>query len=110
MDPPDSAGSWRDVVRRHWEVVAAFAILLGVLATIDAGFLKRPALLLSLAPLAFMLVAALVPLTTRIVSIWLLAFAALGLLTRDTTLIGLGYPALIVLVLMSFQRRRQGST
>jgi hypothetical protein len=57
-----------------------------------------------------MLVAALVPLTIRIVSIWLLAFAALGLVTLDPTLVGLGYPALIMLVFMYFQRRRQGST
>lgn len=44
--------------------MAASAILVGVLAAIDTGLLGEPALLLSLTPLAFLLAAALVRLTT----------------------------------------------
>jgi hypothetical protein len=101
------APSWRVVVRAHWEVFAAFAILLGVLGVIDTAFVGQAVLLLSLVPLVFLFVAALVPLKKSFVLAWIALLGALALASRDARLLGLGYPALVVLALGLLQPEPQ---
>jgi hypothetical protein len=114
MRPRDAASgqgeSCRAIGRRHWEVIAAFAILLGVLTAIDTLALGQPVLLLSLAPLVFVLALALVPMTRLLVACWIGAWGLLALWRHDVRLIGLGYPAGIAFVLMSALRRRREPT
>jgi hypothetical protein len=101
------AQSWTIVARQHWEVFAAFAILLGVLGAIDVAVLGLAPLLLSLVPLVFLLVAALVPLKKSFVMSWIAVLGVFGLASRDVERIGLGYPALIVLALLLLQPGRR---
>ncbi len=95
--------------RTHWEVLLAVAILFGVLFTIDTFALARPALTLTLAPLAFLVLAALVPLRRSSVVIWVGVFAALALVMADTRIVGLAYPAVALLVLLLLRRSPGGA-
>lgn len=108
--PPDAApvspGTARATARAHWEVLAALAILIGVLLVIDAGSLRRPTLALSFAPLVFLVLAALFPVTLEMVAGWMAAFAGLALTSGDTRYAGLAYPAVVIGTLLLVQRRR----
>jgi hypothetical protein len=108
--PAASAGArvaMRGGAREHWEIIAASGILVGVLATIDTVFIGQAALVLSVAPFVFILLAALVRLTTGIVAFWIGAFLLLALVTRDARCAALAYPALAMMVLLAVQRRRE---
>jgi hypothetical protein len=94
-------------MRAHWELLVAASILLGVLLAIDAVFIGRPALALSLAPLLLLVVAALVRLTPRVLMVWIAAFVLLSVDVHDARLVGLVYPAVVLLVLSQASRWRQ---
>jgi len=95
------------LVREHWEVAAAAAILIGVLIFIDAASLGEPVLALSLLPLVFLVTAAFVPLTPRRAGIWIGCMVLLAFATREIRYAGLAYPALIVWILLIIHRARQ---
>jgi hypothetical protein len=92
-------------VRAHREVLLASAILVGVLAAIDSVSLGEPRLVLSLGPLVFVLMAALVPVGRLLAIAWAGVFLLLAALRGDARLAGLAYPALAFLVLLEAKRR-----
>ena len=96
----------RSRLRDRWELVAAAIIFIGVLAVIDVVWLRQPGLLLSVAPFAFLLVAALVPLRLRWVGAWIGAFILLALATGRWSYAGLTLPALILALLRAMRRVR----
>jgi hypothetical protein len=101
MSPPGEPASaapestWAPA-RRHWEVLAAVATLGGVLLVIDAASIRQPALVLSLAPLGFLVFAALFPLTLEGVAAWVAALAGFALTTGDARYAGLAYTGVAV--------------
>lgn len=98
-----SSGS---VGRGQQEVVIAACIFVGVLAVIDAFWLAEPRLVLALVPFVFLLLAALVRLTPRLIGAWIAAIGLLALLSGQYSYAGLAASAGVVLVLVLLQRSR----
>jgi hypothetical protein len=73
---------------------------------IDVVWLRQPGLLLSVAPFAFLLVAALVPLKPRWVVAWVGGVLLLALATGKWSYTGLTLPALILALLLAMRRVR----
>ena len=106
-DGPPSRPAWR-TLRAHWEVAAAAAILLVVLAVIDVGAVGEPRLVLSLGPLVFLIVAALARLTPTLIVAWSAGWAALAVTSGEPRYAGLAYPAAAAALLLVLQRVRGG--
>lgn len=106
--PEQPAPAWRRVIRREREIAAAAATLLGVLAVIDLGSIRAPRLLLSFAPLTFLLLATIVRITPERIAIWFGLFELIALIAGDTRYLGLAYPVAPVAVLVLLGRVRQG--
>ena len=101
----------RAVARAHWEVLAAVAILVGVLLVIDAASIRQPMLLLSFAPLLFLAFAAVFPLKLEVVAAWIAAFVGFAITSREVRYAGLAYPAIALFVPLFIRilRGRSGS-
>jgi hypothetical protein len=97
------------VVRDHWEVFGAAALFVVVLLFIDGGALGAPVLGLSLVPLAFLGLAAMVRLTMGQVFLWISGIVLLAAVEWDARFVGLAYPAVIVLALLAIERWRTRS-
>jgi hypothetical protein len=97
------------IVREHWEVFGAAGIFAVVLLVIDAGSLGAPVLGLSLVPLAFLVLAALIPLTIGQVLIWISGILLLAIIEGEPRFVGLAYPAVIVFALLAVERWRARS-
>ncbi len=88
--PPDA----RRTASNHWEVFAAVAIMILVVAGIDADAVREPRLVLSLAPVVILVVAALTPITVRQVAAWTAASLIAAAVSGDVRYAGLAYPAI----------------
>lgn len=108
-DVAEGAQAWRRAARQHWEVLAAAGILTVVLASIDVASIREPALLLSFGPLAFLVCAALVPLTARRLGAWIAAFVLLAVATGEARYAGFAYPAVALALLFLARRWRRPS-
>ena len=98
--PEQPAPVWTRVIRKEWEIAGAAATLLGVLAVIDLAAIHEPRLLLSFAPLVFLLLATVVRITPWRIAIWLALFELIALATGEVRYLGLAYPAVPVALLV----------
>jgi cell division protein FtsW (lipid II flippase) len=88
----------RPTARQHWEVYAAAAIMILVVAVIDATAVRDPLLALALGPFIFLVLAALVGVTAGRGVAWIAACVLTALLIGDAQYAGLAYPAVAVVL------------
>ncbi len=91
----------RPAARRHWEVYAAAAIMILVVAVIDATAVRDPLLALALGPFVFLVLGALVGVTAGRAVAWIGACVLTALLIGDARYAALAYPAVAVALALS---------
>lgn len=76
-----------------WEIVAASAIMIAVLAVLDVFDAREPIILLSLAPLGLLVFASLRRVGPQMLLLWIAAWGAIAALSWQWRYLGLAYPA-----------------
>lgn len=104
---PPFIGS-RNVPRAHWEVFAALALMVFVLAVLDVVAIGSPVLVVSCAPLAFLMATALFPPGRWALAGWSGAFAGMALVFRDPAFLGMVLPVAVIGLLSEVHRRWRG--
>lgn len=94
----------RDDLRGSWEVPGALVIMLMVLTILDLGWIREPVLLLSLAPLIYMILLGVRTSTWATAVAWTTGFAVLGAATWNWTYAALAWPAPVFAILHAVHR------
>jgi hypothetical protein len=97
--------SGRAILRAHWEIAGALALMVAVLVVLDTVSLGRPELILSCAPIVFLGLAAFCRMEPVHLGAWTAACVALALAMGDWRFVGLAYPAVVLAVLIAVHRR-----
>ena len=92
------------IIRRDWEIFAAAGLMVFVLVVLDLAFLRTPGLILALVPLAFIIIAAILPVGWKTIAAWTAACGALAALLGDWRLASLAYSAIVLGVLHAVHR------
>jgi hypothetical protein len=108
MPPPDAQPRPTGILRAHWEVIGAAAILVTVLSVLDVLTLHQLDLLLSCAPLLLLVIAGLFRVGPVLLGGWTGAAILVALLKGDVRYAGLGYSAIALAALLLIQSQRRG--
>jgi hypothetical protein len=93
---PSSPRSADSSFRSFWEVYAALLLMTAVVAVLDVGWIHRPDLLLSLAPLACLMLASARRVDVVFAILWAVVFGVVGVLVWDWRYAMLAWPAPLV--------------
>ena len=91
---PIPSPSLRAILRGHWEVITALAIMIFVLAVLDVVVLRSPKLIVASAPVLFLLHAGLMPLSRKILLGWCATCVLLAVVLGCAGMLMLAYPVL----------------
>ena len=95
----------RAIAYGSWEVMLASAILVVVLVVIDVVWIGQPALVVTLGPFALLVFAALFRITPASAGAWIVGLAVLGAANGYARFAGLAFPAIALVLPITWSRR-----